>query len=315
MSYNRDHQNDVDVIENRSTYQGHDFLAPARRQAEIVLYDVALKALQNGQIPTALMTTTNTLEVALIDTNGERAQYTQEAHSLIALHRNKILGRTDHFWSCSAPDEVILLSPKDTIQALAELYCRPIEFGLVERLDQWKGAKLLPEQWGTVIKLVPHVQSPRATYTEAIEFEFLPPWILRQHYSVQKAAALVTAAIERRAMELNESRLARLGTSRVLGKKGCNHLDPLGRRAGPRLKPQPEFRGSKRQVRKAIVARRATRKFYTDCIAHFRGDRKDVVFPRGTVMMRKLGAYCDPSPPSRIPFPAATFPRPPTHGA
>ena len=235
MSYNRDHQNDIDALVRRGTYQGHDFLAPAKKQTEIVLYDAVLKALQNGQIPTALMTTTNTLEVAIIDTNGERAQYTQECHSLIALHRNKSLGRQDHFWSCGAPDEVILLSPKAAIQALAELYCRPIEFGLVERLDQWDGAKLLPAQWGNVIKLVPHVQSGRATYTKAIEFEFLPPWILRQHYSVAKAAELVTEAIQRRTDELNASRLSRLGTSRVLGKKRCSRLDPLGRHSARRL--------------------------------------------------------------------------------
>ena len=316
MSYNRDHQNNVDLICCRGTHQGHDFLAPAKHQAEIVLYNAVLKALQNGQIPTALMTTTNTLEVGLIDTNGERAQYSQECHSLIALHRNKILGRTDHFWSCGAPDEMILLSPKEAIQALAELYCRPIEFGLVERLDQWKGAKLLPAQWGEVIKLLPHIQSNRATYTEPIEFEFLPPWILRQHYSVAKATELVMDAIARRAEELNATRLSRLGTSRLLlGKSGCQRLDPLGRHAEPRLAPQPEFRGTKKKVRKAIAARRATRKFYADCIKHFRGDRKDVVFPAGTVMMRKLGAYCDPLPASRIPFPAATYPRPPTERA
>ena len=312
MSYIRDHQPDIDLIVGRDTFQGHDFLAPAKQQAQIVLYDVALKALQNGQIPTALMTTTNTLEVGLIDTNGERAQYTQECHSLIALHRNKILGRDDHFWSCGAPDETILLSPKQAIHALAELYCRPIEFGLVEDLRHWKGAKLLPEQWGEVIRLVPHVQSGRATYTAPVEFEFLPPWILRQHYSVKKAIELVTEAIQSRADELNASRLSRLGTSRVLGKQGCERLNPLGRRAEPCREPQPEFRGTKKQVRKAITARRAYRKYYAGCIEHFRGDRKDVVFPRGTVMMRKLGAFCDPLPASRIPFPHATFPRPPT---
>ena len=315
MPYIRDHQPDVDVIVGRDTFQGHDLLAPAKHQAQMVLYDAVLKALQNGQIPTALMTTTNTLEVALIDTSGERARYTQECHSLIALHRNKILGRRDHFWSCSAPSEVILLSPKEAIQALAELYCRPIEFGLVEDLKHWKGAKLLPSQWGEVIKLTPHIQSDRATYAETIEFEFLPPWILRQHYSVAKAAELVTAAIETRTLELNSTRLSRLGTSRVLGQKGCNRLDPLGRHAEHRLEPQPEFRGSKKKVRRAIASRRALRNFYADCIKHFRDDRKDVVFPCGTVMMRKLGAYCDPTPPSRIPFPTATFPRPPTYDA
>ena len=209
---------------------------------------------------------------------------------------------------------MILLSPVEAIQALAELYCRPIELGLTERLDQWKGAKLMPNQWGEVIELTPRVLSNRATYTQTIKLEFLPPWILRQHYSTAEAARLVMEAIENRTDELNESRLSRLGTSRLLlGKSGCKHLDPLGRHAGPRLEPQPEFRGTRELVRRAIAARAATRKYYLACVEHFHSDRKDVVFPRGTVMMRKLGAYCDPLPPSRIPFPTATFPRPPTH--
>ena len=169
----------------------------------------------------------------------------------------------------------------------------------------------MPAQWGKTITLTPHVLSSRATYTDPIEFEFLPPWILRQHYSVATAKRLVTEAIDRRTKELNASRLSRLGTSKVLGRKQCNRLDPLGRHAEHRLAPKPEFCGTKKLVRKAIAARRAYRKYYTSCIEHFCGNRKDVVFPAGTVMMRKLGAYCDPLPPSRIPFPSATFPRPP----
>ena len=233
---------------------------------------------------------------------------------MIALHRNKVLGRNDHFWALGAPDETVLKSPEHAIEALAELYCRPIEFGLVERLDHWEGAKLMPDLWGKVVRLHPYVQSKRATYKKPIQFLFLPPWILRQKYTVDEATDVVNQAIKERAEMLNDTRQTRLGTSRVLGKKGCNRLDPLGRRDGsPRRQPQPDFRGTKKQVLDAIAALRAYRAYYAGCIEHFRADRKDVVFPRGVVMMRKLGAYCDPHPPSRVEYPWHIFTRPPDH--
>ena len=132
--YPRDHVNDVDVHIARTTFQNRNFLAPVNGQREIVMYDAVLKLLQNKQVVTGLMTTPTDLEVTCIDTNGERAEYTQQCHGLLARHRNKCIGRDDHFWTRGGPDQCVFCD--DPEKALQE-----------ERIRRWQESNLTAKEF------------------------------------------------------------------------------------------------------------------------------------------------------------------------
>ena len=313
----RDREEDQDVRIRRTTLNMRDFLAPAHDQAQMVLYCHALATTSNAQLPCALMTTSNELDVMITDTCGERSDYTQLCHGLIARGRNLQIGRKDIFWSGGAPEESVMLQAADVIANLAELYCLPVQRGLVQDVRHWEGAKLLPSQWGQKQSVTrPAVFDPQRTKLPAvIEFTPMPPQQLLWVYGLDESKRLVEAAIRRRGAQLNMTRAARSGTTKTLGRRRCNALDPLGRRGDPEKPPKlPHFAGSKSRVRKATQELKRKRTFYSECRETFRNGRKDVVFAAGTVMFRKLGAFCDPLPPSRVKLPPFKHhARPPPH--
>lgn len=297
---------DQDVGIVRDVVDRRDFLAPSRDQAGMVLYYYGLETTRNGQRPVALMSTSDRLGVMLTDTCGERSSYTQACHNQIARARNDQIGRESTFWAAGGPQETVMLGVAQTVAYLAELYCRPVEDGLVERIEHWDGAKVVPDQWGTTVVVDrPAVRDGSRTRLPArVEFTPMPPAILLEEYGLVGAIRVVNDAIASRQATLNATRLKRTGSSRVLGRRGCAALNPLGRRAAmPRRPNPPPFAGTRAQIAVALAERELRHAFYRQCRELFAAGSHDVVFPAGTVMFRKLGAYCDPLAPSQLSIP------------
>jgi hypothetical protein len=300
--YPRMPETDEDVRIRRSTHRMCDLLAPTHDQAALVFYCFALATTANDQIPCALMTTPNLLDVMITDPVGERCDYTQLCHGLIARGRNKQIDRYDTFWTRSAPDHCVMLDADETIRNLVELLALPVALCLVEDLRHWNGAQLLPDQWGEV-QPAPRpkiLSTARTRLPKLIEFTPMPPEILIQKYGLEGAKQVVNDALDEHIEHLNRTRTTRSGSSRVLGRRGCDELEPLGRRGDPKPPPRmPHFAGTVEQVRASEEELHRKRVFYAECREVFR-THQDVVFPAGTVMFRKLGANCDPLPPSRL---------------
>lgn len=301
----RERGTDVDRRIGRETNGKHDYLAPTNDQANMVMYCAAYNATSCDQILSALMTTPTILDVALTDTNGGCSDYTEGCHSMLARGRNRQLDRSDSLFASGCPAETVLLNPEAAIAELAELCCLPIEKCLVEHLRHWHGAQLLPDTWGLeqVADRPEEFNRDRTILPEQVRFTPMPPQVLLRVYGLEKSRQLVKAAVVERAQMLNATRAERSGSSKVLGRKGCDTLDPLGSRKLGDSKPRPHFAGTPQQVEAALDELRLWREFYADCRACFAAGQQHVVFPAGTVMFRKLGANCDPLPPSRVQIP------------
>jgi len=299
----RGRDTDEDLHIKRTVHQQRSYLAPTADQAQMMLYCFALATTSNKQIPCALMTTLNQLDVVITDTCGERSDYTQLCHGLAARGRNSQLRRKDTFWSCGAPDECVLLSPEHTIEHLLELLCGPIEQGLVKELRHWDGAKLLPSAWGVEQSVARPAafNTPRTTLPARIEFTPQPPLTLVEAYGLEGSKELVTERLEERIDEIKRER----GGKTFVGRRRCSQLNPLKKHGDPEPPPKmPHFAGSNKQVVDAMKELKRRRKFYAQCRETFRKPNgKGVVFGAGTVMFRKLGAFCDPLPASRAKVP------------
>ena len=115
-------------------------------------YIYILAALKHEQIPHAVMTMSNHIHMCQTDTTGHRSKFMQEFHGLYAKVLNRAHQRQDSLWSGSEPGNTWLLDTKALIDAMIYIWLNPVRAGLVERVMHWDHFKIMPGDWGEILR-------------------------------------------------------------------------------------------------------------------------------------------------------------------
>ena len=250
-------------------------LDPSRRDDHG--YALAHACNLHGGVPCALLVLEDGVRYIATDLTGDIADLSRDYHGLCTATRNRQLERSNTIWDSRPPTRTIPLSWQDTVDAIVELATVPVSLGLCDHPNDYPGW-FGPRDWG----------QPQ-TYKRPTDFGArtrLPdsatvnpqPVFLPDGLTLEQAIDEVTAAID-------------AAVAVALRRRAAKPPAPAAK--SQRRKRPPEFRGSKQAVQAAEAELALWRRFYAECRQTFRV-LQDVVFPRGTVRFRKLGALVDP---------------------
>jgi REP element-mobilizing transposase RayT len=283
----------------RRCSQRQFLLAPSRRTNQLFGYLLAVAAQRYGVAIHAACVMSNHFHLVLTDRTGRLPAFHQYLDSLVARSMNSLLGRWEHFWAPSSYNAVALEGPDDIVDKVAYVLANPVAAGLVRRSHQWPGLRLDPEQ----------IDSP------LLEFH-RPSHFFRNKSAGGRAAmpdhaALVLVAppgfasscafqrAVRSALHVRESIAARqiisasrnfVGATTVMHQRTSTRpRDSEPRRA---LRPRVASLDKVRRIQ-ALGHLVAFLEAYRRAFAAWRAGDLEVVFPRGTYLMRVLhGVRC-----------------------
>jgi REP element-mobilizing transposase RayT len=134
----------------RRTTQRRFFLRPDRKGEvnNIVGYCYALAALTHNITIHALVVMSNHAHLIATDHDGNCSRFTQDAHSKIAQAMNARLKRRESFFRTGKGGNTFLTDSESVVDAIFYTLMNPVEAGLVAQVDDWKGLKITPDDWG-----------------------------------------------------------------------------------------------------------------------------------------------------------------------
>lgn len=316
----------------RRTARRQFFLRPGFRTNWTLHYAFAVAVEKSGVVPSAEVTMSNHRHGGLLDVRGNRAEFHERYHGMVGQKMNWALNRQgNHFWDNRGAVSIIcLLEPgrpeyeeddperKELDRELEEMFDRlgldiqdrmllyiwmnPVKANLVRKLRRFPGFTITPDDWGkeVTVRRPPWFDlgyPPKGTYTP------MPPkkWEGRLDDAKRFYNALI---------ELCEEFYAERRTSQgkgVLGKKGLLRLDPFDRPKSPSTyrRRRPRFAGSSKARVKAYDAYGQFLENHRGARRKLRSGKRNVVFPAGTVRLRRhVGVRCRGTPlPSEDPMP------------
>lgn len=284
------------VMLTRRCFDRHFFMRPDRRINAIVAYRFARDAGSNAIEMHAAMVMSNHLHLVVTDKKGRRSDFMRDAMSNIARARNQDLGRKDHFWDGSQYGDTILLDRDAEERKLLYVWLNPVLAGLVQRAEEWPGFKILPRDWGQTI-LVPR---PDTFFSdrlpEFIEFTPQPPPGYEDKPLDEVIAyfeTLLKDAEDELAEERRRQRRRLVGVQRVLATRPTSRPRTRESRGGI----SPRFASMNSEVMRAAIDReREFRSVYGSQRERWLKGKKGVVFPCGTVGLRRRAPICCEDP-------------------
>lgn len=305
------------------------FLRPGARTNWTFRYAYALAVEESGVMPSAELVMSNHRHGGLLDRYGTRSVFHEILHGLVGQVMNDVLHRRgNYFWDNQGPTGIICLMKDDTVEyddddevdkeleslfddlgldmqdrVLLYIWMNPVKANLVERLKDWPGFKITPDDWGRELD------------------PYRPPWVDDGYPPQAKCTPMPPKKWDGR---LEEARRYYKGLIRtcedfyrkrrkkqrkgVLGRKGALRQDPFTRPKTParyRRRRKPRFCGSSKLRKKAIAAYAVWLRNYEIARRKFRNGDRDILFPAGTVRLRRIaGVRCRGGPrPEENPMP------------
>ena len=231
----------------------------------------------------------NHVHAMLVDTEGERSRWMQQAFSNSARKRNLELNRRENLWTQFPPGDMPVLDMDCVVDQVVYVALQPVAAGLVDKASDWTGFKILPSDWGKPISFT----RPAACgekMPETVEITPMPPPGF-SHLPLEDVIAFFNAKIAEKEAFYRKKRRGRP----VTGIELCEALNP---KYCPQTKAKMGGRNPRFTTRDPKLAARANQrlkmftKLHRQALNAFRGGQRDAEFPAGTIQMARLAGCC-----------------------
>ena len=268
------------------------FLRPDDTINAIAAYEFARAALRNSIDIHAVMVMSNHPHVIVTDRIARRSDFMRDAMSGIARARNRDLNRRGYFWDAQSYGDTVLLNRDSVEEKILYVWLNPVIEGLVERVEDWPGFKIMPDDWGKPMT----IRRPGSFYgrrsSETVTIIPKPPpgyEHLRQEEVAERFNKLIREAEDRILEERKKENKRVLGAKKVLAINPFSHP----KTKAPMGKLNPRFACRDKELMQRAIAD------YKAFLEEYKRKRKEwatgkkVKFPCGTLWLRKnAGVKC-----------------------
>jgi REP element-mobilizing transposase RayT len=262
-------------------------LRPSALVNGIFLYVLAVAARRFGVRVHAYCVLSNHFHAVVTDPDARLPAFEQYLDSLVARAINASLGRWESFWAPASYSAVALASPSDVLDKAAYVLANPVAAGLVERGGDWPGLWSAPELVGAapIVARRPTTFFRATGYMpETVELELTAPPCFASIAEFRDRLVDALAVLEEQTRREHSSRgRGFLGRARVLAQKPTARPAP----GEPRRNLNPRVGARDKWKRIEVLARLVEFvERYRKAWRARRAGLADVVFPRGTYLMR-----------------------------
>ncbi len=271
------------VHHERFTLEGSWFLVPRPGLLQLFGYLHGYAALRTGQQVHAEVLLPDRRAGLLTDFTGNRSDFFRILHGDIGVRWGTSLFRQGGIWDKARPGDSPCLGTTDVEERLLSIWELPLKMDLVERLEDYPGFMVTPENWGRKMRFKRPADCPDH-FPEEVVFTPMPPpqyreWPLeevRSHFHKK------ICELERK----HRKRRKRYGIEPV-GRGRCVSLDPYQRPDQPWSGPEraPRYFGSKAAVALAQKEYERKKEQYADAREELKAGRTDALFPAGTIFI------------------------------
>ncbi len=253
---------------------------------EAIAYDFALSVTRYGQEVSAATFMSNHYHAFILDTTAKRSDCVRRFNRCMTIRLQSHRGVDGPCWDHRPFGDTVIMGEQTEMEILLYIWLNPVKDGLVERVEDWPGYKILPKHWGKPIT----VKKPEKYFGRAGPDELTwvpqPPPSLR-HLPLEEAIALAEERIADKEAEFAEKR-KREQNGDVMGAEKVQALNPLEAPQQPCQKPGPcpRFACDNEALKKSA------QKIYEAFLDQYETQRqrwllgKEVVFPFGTLKLR-----------------------------
>jgi REP element-mobilizing transposase RayT len=272
---------------SRRCAQRECLLTPTELTTAVFKFVLAVAARRCGIQLHAATVMGNHYHLVLTDPRAELPRFAQLLDAVVARALNASYGRWEAFWAPASYSAVRLESPEDVLDKVVYTLANPVAAGLVAHGREWPGLWSDPGRIGTGSEIV---ERPGRFFSEkgsmparqALTFT-VPPGF--------RSAAEFRAAVQEQLGAREKAEAERLasegrrfmGARRVRQQRHTDRPVSEGRRRGlnPRVAAQDKWKRMEALGRLASFLEE-----YRDALARLRRGARDVVFPRGTYLLR-----------------------------
>ena len=265
-------------------------LKPSKTVSQVFLYLLAVAARRFDIEVHAFCVLSNHFHLVVTDLHARLPAFHQFLDALVARALNAWLGRWEAFWAPDSYSAVRLLSPGDVVAKTAYVLANPVDAGLVATGSAWPGLWSGPERIGGLpleVERPKHFFDPEGGMPDRVTLQLTAPPGFESAERFRAELEPVLTEREEKARALRRGRGGFLGVARVLAQKPTSR--PASRE--PRRNLNPRVAGRDRWKRIEALGRLVEflRAYRSAWAARCTGV-KDVVFPRGTYLLRVLHA-------------------------
>ncbi len=281
------------LVSRRCT-QREFLLKPSALTNLIFKFVLAVAAARYGVLIHAVCVMSNHLHLVLTDPRANLPDFSRLLDGVVAKALNALHGRWEYFWAPSTYSAVALVSPEDIIEKVAYTLANPASAGLVEHGSEWPGVWSDPRavgQPGEIIERPAHYFAKDGSMPERQELVFSAP---PGFESVEAFRAQVLARVHQleqaAAAERNATGVSVLGAHRVLKQRHTDRPAPGEPRRvlNPRVASRDKWKRIEALGRLVSFLER-----HREALMRFCRGERNVVFPRGTYLMRvRFGVAC-----------------------
>ncbi len=275
------------VMITRRCFERRFFLRPDDTINAVMGYELARAGERHALEVHAVMAMSNHLHLVVTDPKTRRSDFMRDAMSGVARARNADLGRRSFFWDEQQFGDTVLLDKDALERKLLYTWLNPVQCGLVERAEDWPGFKILPRHWGKPMQLPRPERFYGRRSREFVEFTPWPP-AGYEDMSLDEVIAYFEDLLEKAedAIIKERRRLKKgfVGVRRVLATSPLGHPQSVA----PMGKLSPRFASANAKLLKEAIAKDKTfLAHYARARQRWIAGKKHIVFPRGTLWLRR----------------------------
>jgi putative transposase len=283
----------------RTCTQQQFLLRPDKATNNAFMYCLAEAAERYKMVVVLSQMMSNHHHTMLYDPKGNQVQFREHFHKMLAKAQNALRRRCENLWTTEEPCVVDILDAADLLDKLVYIATNPVKDGLVERVHQWPGPKLvgaLLDRRTITVRRPAHFFRRGGDMPPTIELVMkLPDHFEDRDEFLAELKRRITADEEACAHERRRTGRRVLGRRAVL-RQSWRDCATTKR---PRRVLRPRLAARNTELRIAIIARNKA------WLAAYRAARKamlegkDAEFPYGTYWLRRfVGVRVEPPPPS-----------------
>jgi REP element-mobilizing transposase RayT len=280
----------------RRCAQREFLLRPSEATNQVFQFLLAVMANRHKIILHGYCVLSNHVHLLVTDPEARLPDFQRDLNSLVARSLNVKLGRREGFWAsgCSY-SAVTLLSSTDVLEKAVYVLANPVEAGLVQAGREWPGSWSSPDQIGgdrITLHRPKFFFRSKGPLPETAELVLKPP---PGFVSLAAFRDTLVKALAAREEEIRTKRAAEgrgfLGARKVLAQKPTSR--PSAQEAKGALNPRIAGRDKWKRI-EALLGLVEFRRAYRAAFARLRQGERDVVFPRGTYLLRVIhGVRCE----------------------
>jgi len=289
------------LITRRCT-QRQFLMRPDRATNNAFIYCLAVAAERFGIRVLFTMAMSNHHHTGIEDPDGNYPAFLELFHKLFAKCQNALRGRWENFWASEQTSVVRLVDADDVIDKMVYALSNPVKDGLVSKVHHWPGASSLSalEHGKNLVASRPrHFFRDEGDMPKRVSLAIARP----KAFEGVTDEAFASRILERlRAIEVDAAARRQRTGQHVLGRHAVLTQKCSDRPSTyePRRKLDPRVAARNRWRRiEALMRNREFRVAYSAAREAFIAGVRDIIFPAGTYLLRRLvktGCAPDPEP-------------------